>query len=176
MDRAAGVQSARGSGGARPPAVLSAAAQRQAHQSSSNPTARGQIDPGLDRMASTRQGYSTGAKSGALQGSGRRWARRRRVGATKHAGERHSGLEKNLLAMTASEIGREGGTDAHHGLELSRRLCRALASRTGGESRAAFGEVAAEGRSGLLGSTDRRAVKLRRSCGVQGGRSTNGVE
>jgi len=49
-------------------------------------------------------------------------------------------------------------------------------SLTGGESRAAFGEVAAEGRSGLLGSTDRRAVKLRRSCRVQGGRSTNGVE
>ena len=126
MDRAAGVQSARGSGGARPPAVLSAAAQRQARRSSSNPTARGQIDPGLDRMASTRQGYSTGAKSGALQGSGRRWARRRRVGATKHAGERRSGLEKNLLAATASEKGREGGTNAHHGSELSRRAVQGV--------------------------------------------------
>ena len=103
-----------------------AAAQRQARRSSSNPTARGQIDPGLDRMASTRQGYYTGAKSGALQGSGRRWDRRRRVGATKHAGERRSGLEKNLLAVTASEKGREGGTDAHHGLELSRRAVQGV--------------------------------------------------
>ena len=121
MDRAVGVQSARGSGGARPPAVLSAAAQRQARWSSSKTKARGQIDPVLDRMASKRQGYSTGAKIGALQWSGRRWARRRRVGATKHAGERRSGLEKKLLAMTASAKRREGGTDAHHGLELSRR-------------------------------------------------------
>ena len=35
-------------------------------------------------------------------------------------------LEKNLLAATASEKGREGGTDAHHGSELSRRAVQGV--------------------------------------------------
>ena len=39
-----------------------------------------------------------------------------------------------------------------------------------------LGEVAAEERSGLLGSTDRRAVRLQRDCEAQGGRSTKGTE
>ena len=126
MDRAAGVQSARGSGGARPPAVLSAAAQRQARWSSSKTKARGQIDPVLDRMASKRQGYSTGAKIGALQWSGRRWARRRRVGATKHAGERRSGSRRTYWPRQLVKKGREGGTDAYHGSELSRRAVQGV--------------------------------------------------
>ena len=44
----------------------------------------------------------------------------------KHAGERRSRLEKNLLAATASEKGREGGTDAHHGSELSRQAVQGV--------------------------------------------------
>ena len=56
------------------------------------------------------------------------------------------------------------------------RICRGPGVADRRRVAAVLGEVAAEERSGLLGSTDRRAVRLRRGCEAQGGRSTKGTE
>ena len=56
------------------------------------------------------------------------------------------------------------------------RICRGPGVAVRRRVAAVLGEVAAEERSGLLGSTDRRAVRLRRGCEAQGGRSTKGTE
>ena len=56
------------------------------------------------------------------------------------------------------------------------RICRGPGVADWRRVAAVLGEVAAEERSGLLGSTDRRAVRLRRDCEAQGGWSTKGTE
>jgi len=62
------------------------------------------------------------------------------------------------------------------GLCRAGRICRGADVADRRRVAPVLGEVAAEERSGLLGSTDRCAVRLRRGCEAQGGRSTKGTE